>query len=65
MICSRCHRDHDRAGQRYCLACHRQSMRDFRRRHEAQYQPRHFVPRETIDADELAAIGRAVADLGY
>jgi hypothetical protein len=41
-------------------------MRDFRRRHDAQYQPRrHVISRETIDADEMAAIGRAVADLGY
>lgn len=63
MICSRCHENHERAGQRLCSMCHAKSMRDYRRRVKQRGgRDFGFVSRE-IDSDEIDAIATAAASL--
>ena len=63
MICSRCHEDHNRTGQRLCAACHAKSMRDYRRRVKQRgVRDFGFISHET-DSDEIDVIAAAAASL--
>lgn len=64
MICSRCHQQHKRAGQRYCGKCHAEAQREFRRR-SPRYVPRDFgsVSREAEPDEEFEYLTGAVASL--
>lgn len=64
MICSRCHQQHNRTGQRYCSACHAAAQRTHRRRVKQAASPDFgFIPRETTRDDEFDYLADAVASL--
>lgn len=64
MICSRCHQQHNRSGQRYCGKCHAEAQRCYRRR-APRYVPRDldFVSREVEPDEEFEYLAGAVASL--
>lgn len=64
MICSRCHQQHNRSGQRYCGKCHAGAQREFRRR-SPRYVARDLdcISRETAPDDEFDYLAGAVASL--
>jgi hypothetical protein len=63
MICSRCHENHERVGQRLCSMCHAKNMRAYRRRvKQPGGRDFGFVSHE-IDSGEIDAIATAAASL--
>jgi len=64
MNCSRCHQQHNRAGQRYCGKCHAEAQRAHRRRVKQAASPDFsFIPRGTEPDEEDAYLAGAVASL--
>lgn len=64
MICSRCHQQHNRTGQRYCSACHAEAQRAHRRRVKQAASPDFgFIPRETESDEEDVYLACAVSSL--